>query len=425
MSVAQVDFPKKLQFLFHPKRYKIAYGGRGGAKSWGFARALLVLGAGRPIRVLCAREIQKSIADSVHKLLADQIEAMGLAGFYEIQKTAIYGKNGTEFLFAGLRHNISNLKSYEGVDIVWVEEAQSVSKASWDVLIPTIRKPGSEIWLSFNPDLEDDPTYQRFVVDPPSNAQVVKINYDSNPWFPDVLRQEMEDCRRKSESDYLHIWEGQCKQAVDGAIFINELQKAAEEHRITRVPVKAGIPVNTFWDLGHSDHTGIWFAQLVGLEYRLIDYYQNNRQKMPHYIDMLARRGYTYGIHWLPHDAEHEQLAAQNTVKEQLQEALRNNRKLGDSVRIVPHIGPGAVSQGINAARTIFERCLFDKDKCADGLQCLRRYRYELDEETGKIGRNPVHDIYSHGADAFRYLAVAFKPENKAASPKPSTRHII
>lgn len=423
MSVAQVDFPKKLQFLFHPKRYKISYGGRGGAKSWGFARALLVLGAGRPIRVLCAREIQKSIADSVHKLLADQIEAMGLAGFYEIQKTAIYGKNGTEFLFAGLRHNISNLKSYEGVDIVWVEEAQSVSKASWDVLIPTIRKEGSEIWVSFNPDLEDDPTYQRFVMDPPSNADVVKINYDSNPWFPDVLRQEMEDCRRKNYQDYLHIWEGQCKQAVEGAIFAAELQKAAEENRITRVPVQPGIPVHTFHDLGQSDNYAIWFAQIVGMEFRLVDYYQNSGQKVPHYIDVLARRGYHYGEIFLPHDAEHEQLAAQQTVAQQYREAIRNNPSLGKSVRIVPRIPKKFLA--IEAARKIFERCVFDKDKCTDGIQCLRRYRYAIDEETGKIGKEPMHDIYSHGADAFMQMAQYLKPEVKQQTRQPDLRGIV
>lgn len=424
--VIDYQVPEKLDFLSQPYRYKVAYGGRGGTKSWAFARELLVRGLREPIRVLCAREIQKSIQDSVHKLLSDQIAALGLSEFFEIQNTTILSKcNATEFLFSGLRHNINNLKSYEGVDIVWIEEAQSVSKASWDVLIPTIRKPNSEIWISFNPDLEDDPTYQRFVLDPPTGAKVVKINYTDNPWFPDVLKQEMEDCKRKSMQDYLHIWEGQCKQAVDGAIFANELAKAAEEHRLTRVPALEGVPVHTFWDLGHSDNTAIWFAQIVGMEYRILDYYQNNAQKMPHYIEVLAKRGYVYGKHWLPHDAEHEQLAAQNTVKEQLETALRNNRELGASVHVVPHIGTGAIAQGINAARSIFGQCVFDREKCADGLQCLRRYRYEVDEETGKIGKKPVHDIYSHGADAFRYLAVAFKPEAQNQNPVINTRWVV
>src|SRR5262245_60232648 len=134
MSNAQ--FPDKLACLFEPKRYKILYGGRGGAKSWGVARALLILGASRSLRILCAREFQNSIADSVHKLLSDQIAALGLAGHYDVLQTAIRGRNGTEFRFEGLRHNVTKIKSYEGVDICWVEEAQSVSKESWDTLIP-------------------------------------------------------------------------------------------------------------------------------------------------------------------------------------------------------------------------------------------------------------------------------------------------
>jgi phage terminase large subunit len=121
-----VEFPEKLEFLFSPSRYKVLYGGRGSGKSWGVARALLVIGIQKPIRVLCARELQNSITDSVHALLADQIKSMKLEEFYEIQNTVIYGKNGTEFLFAGLKHNITKIKSFEGVDLCWVEEAQTL-----------------------------------------------------------------------------------------------------------------------------------------------------------------------------------------------------------------------------------------------------------------------------------------------------------
>ena len=139
MTMAQVEFPEKLEPLFTPARYKVLYGGRGGAKSWGIARTLLVLGASKPIRILCAREIQKSINESVHQLLKDQIQALGLSDFYEVLNNEIRGKNGTLILFAGLKHNVHNIKSKEGVDICWVEEAQTVSRTSWDTLIPTIR----------------------------------------------------------------------------------------------------------------------------------------------------------------------------------------------------------------------------------------------------------------------------------------------
>ena len=140
------------------------------------------------MRILCAREFMTSMRDSVHKLLSDQIESMGLIGFYEITQATIRGKNGTEFSFVGLKNNVANVKSYEGVDICWVEEAQTVSRLSWNVLIPTIRKEKSEIWISFNPELETDETYQRFVVKPPRDSVLIKINWSDNPWFPDTLQ---------------------------------------------------------------------------------------------------------------------------------------------------------------------------------------------------------------------------------------------
>jgi phage terminase large subunit len=182
--------PYKLACLREPSRYKVIYGGRGSAKSWSVARALLMRGAKNPLRILCAREFQNSISESVHRLLADQAGALGLGGFYAVQEAKIVGLNGTEIVFTGLRRNISKIRSFEGCDIVWVEEAQTVSKHSWDVLIPTIRRPGSEIWITLNPDLEEDDTWQRFVVWPPPGAIVQQVNWSDNPWLPEELRRE-------------------------------------------------------------------------------------------------------------------------------------------------------------------------------------------------------------------------------------------
>ena len=166
-----VRFPPKLEFLFDPYRYKVAHGGRGSGKSWSFARALLVLGMQSRVRVLCTREIQKSIKDSVKRLLDDQIEGMGFGHFYDSFETEIRGLNGTEFLFAGLAsHTVESIKSYESIDICFIEEAQTVSKKSLDILIPTIRKPGSEIWICFNPVLDTDEVWKRYVENPPANA---------------------------------------------------------------------------------------------------------------------------------------------------------------------------------------------------------------------------------------------------------------
>ena len=352
------EFPVALQFLFEPKRYKILYGGRGGAKSWGIARALLVMGAQKSIRVLCAREMQTSIAQSVHKLLSDQITALGLDAFYEVQQNIIKGKNGTEFTFHGLKHNIANIKSVEGTDICWVEEAQTVSKSSWSTLIPTIRKKDSEIWVSFNPSLEADETYQRFVVNPPTNSIVRKINWSDNPWFPDVLRDEMEDLKRRDEDAYLTIWEGHCKQTLDGAIYANEVRTATKDGRFTRVPYDTSKPVVTFWDLGRADKTAIWFMQQIGFEYRAIDYYENQGHALQHYLKHLQSLPYVYGEVWLPHDAENELLASERTIAQQVSAA-------GYKVQITPKI---SIVDGIEAARSFFASCWFDSDKCADGL---------------------------------------------------------
>lgn len=403
-----MSFQRKWQAHFSSHHdIKSSTGDEGGAKSVSIARALLVLGYSEKHKILCAREIQKSIQDSVHSLLKEQIEELGLSSFYEVQKSTILGKNGTEFLFAGLRSNIANIKSIPNITRAWIEEAQSASPTNIKTLALTVRAADSEIWMSFNPELEDDPVYQEYVVTPPDDSIVTKINYDDNPFFPEVLRREMESDKRKNYESYKHVWLGQPKQAVEGAIFANDILKASEEHRLTKVALQAGVPVQTFWDLGQSDNTAIWFVQIVGMEFRIIDYYQASGHKMSHYIEVLAERGYKYDEHCLPHDAEHEQLAAMKTIKQQLQDALRDNPQLGNTVRIVPRIPKKAL--GIDAARAIFPQCVFDKDKTKDGLQCLRHYAYARDHETGRVSKEPKHDDWSHGADAFLCFAQHYK----------------
>ena len=200
-----IQMPKPLMFLLNSeKRYKVAYGGRGSGKSYGYADACLLKALQKKIRVLCARQLQTSIKDSVHKLLCDRISAHGLDEWFEITQQAIRCKNGSEFIFKGIQNNVQEIKSMEGIDICWVEEAQSVSEESWEILIPTIRKEGSEIWVSFNPDREEDSTYQRFVVNPPRDCKSVLINYMDNPWFPEVLRREMEYCKEVDYGKYEH-----------------------------------------------------------------------------------------------------------------------------------------------------------------------------------------------------------------------------
>lgn len=218
-TTRRIKIPKAFKLLSKPKRYKVLYGGRGSGKSWACARVILGLGFDKPLRILCTREIQRSIKDSVHKLLQDQIAAMGLDGFYEVTRESIRGLNGTEIIFKGLRANPQEIKSMEGIDICWVEEAQAVSAESWDLLIPTIRSANSEIWITFNPLDESDPTYQRFVLNPPDDAIVRKVNYDENPYFPDVLRREMEWLRKRDYDSYLNVWQGEPRKHSNALVF--------------------------------------------------------------------------------------------------------------------------------------------------------------------------------------------------------------
>jgi phage terminase large subunit len=408
--INQIQFPLKLQCLFEPARYKVLWGGRGGAKSWGIARALLIIGANKPIRVLCAREFQTSIKDSVHKLLSDQIINMGLTDFYEVVDRTIRGKNGSEFNFVGLKNNVANVKSYEGVDICWVEEAQSVSARSWDVLIPTIRKEQSEIWVSFNPELATDNTYQRFILNSPANSIVQKINWSDNPWFPETLKLEKDALKSRDIEAYNTVWEGICRVTVDGAIFAKEMQQAELEDRITKVNYDPMKPVHAVFDLGWSDATAVWFVQFIGMETRLIRYFETSQETISSILAKMQTYGYIYDTLWLPHDAENKTLAA---AGRSIEEIVRSS---GYKTRIIPRT---PVVDSINAARTIFRNCWFDRDNCADGLQCLRHYRYEVDPDTKQFSRSPLHDQYSHGADAFRMLGLMIQEPKKINVKKP------
>lgn len=207
----------------HPKyncRHKAWYGGRGSTKSWSIARGLLIRGIKKKERILCAREFQNSISDSVLRLLLDQIDLLGLQDFYVVKKNSVIcERNGTEFIFKGLKRSIQSIKSLEGITITWVEEAQVVSQESWDILIPTIRTKGSQIIVSFNPNLESDPTYIRYVKTPPNGSYVCEINYDQNPFFTDELKEEMEYDREHDPEKYQHIWRGKPVQHVKSLVF--------------------------------------------------------------------------------------------------------------------------------------------------------------------------------------------------------------
>lgn len=396
MSDLQInwDFPEKLGFLFDPHRYKIAYGGRDGAKSWSFARALLILGAEKPLRIGCFREVQKSIRDSVHKLLSDQIEDLGLSGAYTILQNEIRGKEGTEIVFSGLSSlTRDSIKSFEGLDIAWVEEAQSVSKRSWDILIPTIRAPNSEIWASFNPDMDTDNTYQRFVTNPPPNAKVVKINFDDNPWRSKVLDDERERMKEESPDDYDHIYGGECRPAIEGAIYYNEVSKLRSANRLCNVPYDPMLKVHVVTDLGFNDYMSLLLVQRLGSEIRIIRYIEDRQRYIPSYSQELKDLKLNYGKLYLPHDGKAKHVTG-SSAKEQFE-------ALGWDVEIVEDVG---IEQGIRKAREIFPRVIIDNENASELLNRLGRYRRRVNAE-GQAS-TPMHDDESHGADGFRYLSI-------------------
>lgn len=394
--MANAEFPEKLQFLFEPHRYKVAHGGRGSAKSWSFARALLIIGAQRRTRILCAREFQKSIKQSVHTLLKDQIQALELGHFYEVLETEIRGANGTEFSFSGLaQHTVDSIKSFEGVDICWVEEAQTVSKRSWDILIPTIRKPESEIWVSFNPELDTDETYVRFVMSPPPDAAVAQVNYNDNPWFPETLEAERKHCQTVSPDDYDTIWGGQCRKTVVGAIYAREIESSIREGRICNVPYDPRLKVHTIWDLGWNDSMTVSLVQRARSEVRVIDYIEERFKTLDWYAAELNQRRMNWGFDWLPHDGFTKDYKTGKSAEEIL-------KSFGRRVKQIPNIG---LENGIKAARQTFPQTYFDKTKTVRLQECLKRYRRSVPEKTGEPG-SPLHDEYSHGADNYRYLGV-------------------
>lgn len=418
MSQQPVNIPAALQPLFSPARYKFVRGGRGSGKSWGVARALLVQAASTPHRVLCAREVQVSIKQSVHQLLSDQIEALGLGGFFEVMANDIRGRNGSSFAFRGLSDlTADSIKSFEGCTRVWLEEAQTISARSWRILSPTIRTAGSEIWATYNPELETDETHQRAVVRPHPETVSIEMNWADNPWFPIELEKERQHAlATMTPEDYAHVWEGHCRPAVEGAIYAGEMAKVLSEKRIARVPHDPMLKTHAVWDLGWNDSMAIILVQRAASELRVIDYIEDSHRALPEYVTELQAKPYTWGNDWLPHDGyatRHQTGKADNEVLEALGR--------------FPQMTPGVeVEQGIRTARLVFPRVWFnDTPEVGRLIECLKRYRRNVSATTGEAG-TPRHDEFSHGADAFRYLAlVADQLTNAVAKvPRQTARQI-
>lgn len=393
-----LQLPAKLAGLYQPRRYKVMHGGRGGGKSHGVAEVLLDMAARNPLRILCAREIQKSMRDSVHRLLKDKVVKLGLQGFYEVLDNEIRGANGSLFLFSGLQsHTVDSIKSFEGVDIVWVEEAHGVSKKSWDVLIPTIRKEGSEIWLTLNPDMDTDETYTRFIARRSPDTWVCEINWRDNPWLPSVLDQERKKAKMMDPDSYDHIWEGKPRRVAEGAIYRHEIEAIYSEGRVCPVPYDPGLPVHTVWDLGWNDSMVIGMVQRGPQDVRIIDYIEDSHRTLDWYVAQLEKRPYRWGTDFLPHDGATKNFQTGKSTQQQLMAMGRRDVQVLSAMN---------VEEGIKLARMLFPRCFFDEHKTARLLECLRRYRRAIHTKTDEP-MAPLHDEFSHGADMYRYIGQA------------------
>lgn len=381
---ANVNIPLAFEFLFSPPlgelRYRVAYGGRGSAKSWQFARALLIHGYERPLRILCAREFQTSIKDSVHRLLTDQIIALGLDAAYTVQESGIVGLNGTEFLFKGLRRDVAKIKSTEGIDICWVEEAEAVSDNSWLVLIPTVRKPNSEIWVSFNPALELDPTYKRYIAEPPARSIVRKVGHEDNPWLPEVLREEEAELRKRDPEAHANVWGGEPWTRSDAEV----LSGKWTVDDFTPKPNWLGPYFGADWGFARDPSVlvKLWIA-----DNRLYLEYEEGAAQLD--TDDTERR-----FRRIPGAGEHV-IRADSARPETINEMRRRGLRVEPAPK-----WEGSVKDGIEYLRH-FEQIVIHP-RCKLAQQEARLWRYKTDPRTGDV-LPKLQAGNDHCWDAVRY----------------------
>ena len=412
-----IQLPPKLVEVFSgPARYRGAYGGRGSGKTTSFALMSAVMGykwarANVSGQILCAREFQNSLNESSFIEVKSAILSQPwLVSFYDIGENYIRTKCGrVRYTFKGLRHNLDSIKSTGKILLTWVDEAENVSDMAWSKLVPTVREDGSEIWVTWNSESDESATHLRFRVNPPTNSKIVELNWRDNPWFNEILNQERLDDQRKRPDTYDWIWEGGFNKNQVGSIYASYILKAEEQQRITEAPYKPGVPVITAWDLGKNDSTSIWFAQKVGFQVRIIDFYENSGEDLEHYAEILRSKPYSYAPLYLPHDSRHERLGMTGSIKSQFEAMGFKCEALGSE----------SIAAGIEMGRELLKTCYIDADKCSQGLRSLRNYKYEYDESRKTFSTKPRHDWTSHGADAFRYLAAALRKHEPEQVSEP------
>lgn len=416
MSVLNIPTAEVFEPLLPPARYKAAYGGRGSGKSHFFASLIVELAIAQPgFRAVCIREVQKDLSESAKRLIEDKIAAFGVADKFDCQRSQIITPGGGVIIFEGMQdHNAESIKSLEGFDVAWVEEAQTLSRTSLGMLRPTIRKSGSEIWFSWNPRRKNDAVDEFFrgEAGAPNRASIVKANWSDNPWFPDELEDERKEDEAKRPEEYDHIWDGGYRKVTEGAYYAKDLLAARKEGRISRVAFDPLMRVRVFCDLGgtgmRADAFTAWPAQFIGREIRTRDYYEVQGQPISAHLAWLASKGYTpdRADIYLPHDGETNDRVHDVSFESAF-------RAAGYTVVVIENQGKGAARMRVEAGHRRFPSIWFDEATTEGGRDALGAY-HERKDETRSIGLGPEHDWSSHGADAFGLMCVAYEePKGK------------
>lgn len=356
-------------------------------------------------RGVCIREVQKDLSESAKRLIEDKIQAFGLGASFDCQRAQIVTPGGGVIIFEGMQdHNSESIKSLEGFDVAWVEEAQTLSATSLGMLRPTIRKSGSELWFSWNPTRKTDAVDDFFRGERKTRrAAVVSANWSDNPWFPSELEEErIEDAELRAEQ-YDHIWGGGYRAVTEGAYYAASLTQAKAEGRISNVSPDPLMTFRAFWDIGgtgaKADACSIWVAQFIGREIRALNYYEAKGQPLATHVAWLRDNGYGKALCFLPHDGASNDKVFDVSYESALRDA-------GFDVEVIPNQGKGAAAKRIEEARRLFPRIWFNAATTEAGRDALGAY-HERKDEARNIGLGPEHDWASHGADAFGLMCVA------------------
>jgi phage terminase large subunit len=386
MTDLALDLPTAFEPLLQPFRYKILHGGRGSAKSWSAARALTAFAYSQPERILCVREFQNSIADSVHRLIADQIFIIGVQDYFTITQSSIFCNiNGSEFLFKGLRHNANEIKSTEGITKCWVEEAQRTSKESWDFLIPTIRTPKSEIWATFNLEDDDSATSTLFLKRDPPNSFVRKVTWRDNPHFPETLDIERRYMQRVDPDAYDHVWEGFARRVSDAQVF----GKRVEIATFTAPP---GARLLFGSDFGFANDPTTLIRSFIKDDSLFIEY-----EAFGYGVEIDD----TPALYETVPDARKWPIKADNARPETISYLMRQGFRISAAEK-----WKGSVEDGIAHLKG-FKKIVIH-ERCKRMQQEARLYSYKVDQRQLDGDGQPVVlpqivDAHNHGWDAVRY----------------------